>query len=62
MTNISVPCKDCIVFPICRQKAKRGVSLSCTLLDKYVYYENGSLNDERLVKVSECFNSINLLV
>lgn len=43
----SLPCKDCMVFPICKQKAVNEnictkVSTSCKLLSSYIYWEGSN--------------------
>lgn len=41
----SIPCKDCLIIPICRHKQYTQLIYDCDLLHYYLYYkrENGRL-------------------
>jgi len=61
---MKIPCKQCLLIPICRHKSYHALVEECTLAFKYLRLSedeivNHSINDcqtERIIKVEELIN------
>ena len=59
MGEVIVPCKECLLIPICRHKCFLSVFIECSISRDYEpdYAIINKRNRERLIQVSEALNS-----
>ena len=37
-----IPCRDCLIIPICREKTYRKLMTECSRVENYFYFPHGS--------------------